>query len=123
MSTVAVREKHKETHLIQRASIWETPMQAAFGLSSSVLTGFGGTGAMGPYFQMGTTGTTLYVSATASNTGSVTIVTYVNQPAAEEAEEYFKPHFAKHLRETLAAPSDLHAPEGEQEFIDWLNSD
>jgi hypothetical protein len=51
--------------------------------------------------------------------GTATAV--VMNAAAEDKDEYFKPHFAQHLHERLAAPADSKAPEGEQDFIDWLN--
>jgi glutamate racemase len=48
-------------------------------------------------------------------------IAVVMNAAAEDKDEYFKPHFAQRLQERLAAPSDSKAPEGEQDFIDWLN--
>jgi hypothetical protein len=99
MTATAVREKDKdkEVHLAQYATLQGSATQIA----SAV---------------------TVRPTGTSSNTSSMTIVTYVNEPAIEE-DNYFKPHFAKHLREMLAAPLDAKAPDGEQVFIDWLNRD
>jgi len=58
--------------------------------------------------------------ATTSN--SSVMVTYANTQVSE-VDDYFKPHFAKHLHQRLSAPLDENAPEGAQDFMDWLNAE
>jgi hypothetical protein len=63
----------------------------------------------------------LTVNGTAGNTSSMTFATFANVSSGND--DYFKPYFAEHLRRMIEAPLDATAPEGEQEFIDWLNRD
>jgi hypothetical protein len=61
-------------------------------------------------------------SENAISTTSVPVMKiYANTPA--QADDYFKSDFAMHVHQMLAAPLDENAPEGKQEFIDWLNAE
>jgi hypothetical protein len=57
-----------------------------------------------------------------TSTASVPVMKYANVPALGD-NDYFKPQFATHVLQMLAAPLDENAPEGKQEFIDWLNAE
>jgi hypothetical protein len=102
MSSTTLSRKHKASTPLRSAMM--QAIQIAVGSSSSA------------------NAEVLTPRSVAATSNSSVIATYANTPESE-VDDYFKPHFAKHLHQRLSAPLDENAPEGTQNFMDWLNAE